>query len=227
MAKQLRPEPRTKPLAERSRARVALVALLPGLGAGHFVAGDRLSGVLLGVAELGSVVAGLTGRPLFFWAVPIVVLCDLVGAQLVIGERRAGRAAVALGRTAAILGVGAALLLPAMRATSPEALAAPAGVLACEATAECGGEARMLCIEHLADRRMSNDLSIRALEACAACIEPATGCGEVARCRTECVGVVDLPRRGRPGGDDFVRMLDALPGMDSETVEAARERPTE
>lgn len=219
------------PRADTPRLRrvAAFVSLSLTLGSGHFYARDVVGGALILAAELVALGCAVLGAPLVALALPVLVLCDLVGAQLVISRVRAGGRPVALGRALPLLAVLTVALAPVVRAASPETLAAPAGVLACEVIAQCGGEARMICIEHLADRRMAGDLSADALETCATCLEPTHTCTGVRACSAACADAVPVPPRALPPGvrtndDDFVRMLGDLPGVDADLLDRLRER---
>lgn len=214
----------------RQRRVAAFVALTLTFGTGHFYVRDIFGGALLFGAELVALGCAFFGAPLVALSLPVIVACDFIGAQLILTRLRAGQPASALGRLLPVLALLAVALAPVVRATSPETLAAPAGVLACEVISQCGGPARMICIEELADRRMAGALSSTALEACALCLEPTHTCAGVEACAAACAQAVEIPVRALPAGvrtddDDFVRMLGGLPGVDEDLLERLRDGP--
>lgn len=85
----IKPRPQEALRRSPKRAGVAiLLALVPGLGCGHFYAGATFRGALLLLAELAGLALGAAGEPAGAILLGGAMLVDLIGAPLVVVARK-------------------------------------------------------------------------------------------------------------------------------------------
>lgn len=185
-----KPEERVR--TDRLRRIAVFAALWLPFGAGHFYARRHRAAFVILAAQI--VCVGLAiGLPAFWYAVPGIVLADMLGSVLAIGAVQRGKPVPTLAALAPVFALASIALVPAVRFAAPSLMAGSAMRRACERAAECeGGEAASTCIDRAAEDALEGRGWRDTEQACASCLD-ATGCRDTYRECGACRGLVELP----------------------------------
>lgn len=182
--------------------RLARIAFFVGVGltfgTGHFYARRAVAGRWLLATELAAL--GLSfAWPAFFYAIPLIVLCDVVGSVRTIRADQRGTAPGLLVRAAPVFALLGVLAIPGVRVAAPGALAGPQRVAACTRAHECGSDESIeACVARAADEVFAGQGDAARAAACAVCLDESL-CEDLHYddC-LECAGLVQLPTPTTP-----------------------------
>ncbi len=211
------------PGTTRRLKRVAVFAAIAlTFGGGHFYARNYGRGLVLLVSEALCLFLALSGTDTAaLYALPLVIIADIVGSLEAVDRFNEGRAPTGtmaiLGRTLPWIAPVLVIAPLALRLSRPDVYVATSGRTVCELTRHCGGEEAAQCIEGLAGRLGRGEEQRSRIDACAEC---ATGRScealyESRECNEEAVSSDDI----------FAGALDlGLPETDCEPQTVLRPR---
>ncbi len=183
---------------DRLRRIAVFAAVCLTFGSGHFYARRWRAGASIAAVELGALALVFFWSPLFWYAIPGLVLADVLGSVLSIGADQRGERPSGTATAAPLLAVLAVALVPLARTAAPSVLAGPAMVAACTEAVRCeGGESMEQCIARAADRSFAGAGSREHERVCAECLAESR-CDDVRSDCAECEGLVTLPTAARP-----------------------------